>query len=66
MPFHDSTEDPRNNPDTLGVEGAMKYLADVKVNLDEVAMLAVSELLTSPTQGEFTREGFINGWKDIK
>jgi DCN1-like protein 1/2 len=44
----------------------MRYLADVKVNLEEVAMLAVSELLGSPTQGEFTRDGFCNGWKDLR
>jgi DCN1-like protein 1/2 len=44
----------------------MRYLADVKVNLDEVAMLAVFELLQSPTQGEITREGFCNGWKDLQ
>lgn len=41
----------------------MKYFGDIKVKLDEVVCLGISELLRSPSMGEFTREGYINGWK---
>ncbi|KAI2039172.1 Scaffold-type E3 ligase [Ophidiomyces ophidiicola] len=58
-------DSPTDNPDGIGIDGAMKYLADIKVNLDEVACLAISELLRSPSMGEFTRQGFIDGWKDL-
>ncbi|KAI1934006.1 Scaffold-type E3 ligase [Ophidiomyces ophidiicola] len=58
-------DSPIDNPDGIGIDGAMKYLADIKVNLDEVACLAISELLRSPSMGEFTRQGFIDGWKDL-
>lgn len=44
----------------------MKYFAAIKVELDEVACLAVSELLQSPSMGEFNREKFVNGWKSVK
>lgn len=40
----------------------MKYLGDLGVKLDEAAVLAVLTELSAPTMGEFTREGFINGW----
>ncbi|EEP80056.1 conserved hypothetical protein [Uncinocarpus reesii 1704] len=40
------------------------YRGDIKVNLDEVVCLAISELLRSPSMGEFTRENFVDGWKE--
>lgn len=57
---------PSDSPDDIGIEGAMKYFAAIKVELDEVACLAVSELLQSPSMGEFNREKFVNGWKSVK
>jgi DCN1-like protein 1/2 len=59
-----STSDaPGNNPDGIGIEGVMKYFGDINIELDEVACFGIAELLKSPTMGEFTREGFIEGWK---
>lgn len=43
----------------------MKYLGDLNVELDEVACLAVCELLKSPTMGQFTREGYLSGWRSV-
>lgn len=57
------TDEPEENPDSIGIEGAMKYLGDIQVQLDEVSCLAIAELLQSPSMGEFTREGFLNGWR---
>lgn len=57
------TDEPEENPDNIGIEGAMKYLGDIQVQLDEVSCLAIAELLKSPSMGEFTREGFLNGWR---
>jgi len=42
----------------------MKYLSDLGVKLDEAAVLTVLTELNAPTMGEFTREGFINGWSN--
>lgn len=54
---------PEENPDSIGIEGAMKYLGDIQVDLDEVCCFGIAELLKSPSMGEFTREGFIEGWR---
>lgn len=43
----------------------MKFLGDIHVQLDEVTCLGIAELLKSPSMGEFTREGFVNGWKSV-
>lgn len=69
LPFHELTihaDDVENNPDMIGIEGAMKYLGDTGVQLDEVACFAIAELLQSPSMGEFTRSGFLAGWKSLK
>ncbi|KAI9873102.1 MAG: Scaffold-type E3 ligase [Pleopsidium flavum] len=59
-------DSPVDNPDTIGVEGSMRYMADLQVDLDEVATLAVAEALSAPTMGEFTREGFVLGWRSLE
>lgn len=56
-------DDPKENPDTIGIEGAMKFFEGIQVRLDEVTCLAIAELLKSPSMGEFTRQGFVDGWK---
>lgn len=56
-------DDPKENPDTIGIEGAMKFLEEIQVRLDEVVCLAIAELLKSPSMGEFTRQEFVDGWK---
>lgn len=55
-------ENPREEPDKIGVEGSMKYLQDLGIKLDEVVVLAVLTELDAPTMGEFTRDGFVDGW----
>lgn len=40
----------------------MKYLGDLEVKLDEITCLGVAELCKCPAVGEFTRDGFIDGW----
>ncbi|KAL2221981.1 Cullin binding-domain-containing protein [Thermoascus aurantiacus ATCC 26904] len=61
--FDSYRDAPEDNPDAIGIEGAMKFLGDIRVQLDEVACFGVAELLKSPSMGEFTREGFVEGWK---
>lgn len=56
-------DDPADNSDGIGIEGTMKYLGDIQVRLDEVACFGVAELVKSPSMGEFTREGFVEGWR---
>ncbi|KAL4998564.1 Cullin binding-domain-containing protein [Aspergillus recurvatus] len=64
--FDQYRDSPEETPDTIGIEGAMRYLGDIEVELDEVTCLTVAELLQSPSMGEFTREGFLNGWRSVQ
>ncbi|KAJ5159607.1 Cullin binding-domain-containing protein [Penicillium canariense] len=57
-------ENPADSPDTVGIEGAMKYLGDIDVQLDEVTCLGIMELCKCPAMGEFNREGFLTGWRE--
>ena len=49
----------------IGTDGTVKYLGEIGVALDEVAMLAVLTQVAAPTMGELTRSGFVNGWDRI-
>ncbi|KAI8931918.1 hypothetical protein NX059_010820 [Plenodomus lindquistii] len=51
-------------PDTIGVEGTMKYFGDTDVNVEGLESLAVLEIVQAPTMGEMSREGFVNGWQE--
>ena len=55
-----------DNPNTIGIDGAMRYFKDINVQLDEVTCLAIMELCKCPAMGEFTREEFITGWRSVQ
>ena len=48
--------------DTVGMNGSMRFLGAIGVDLAEPTMLAVAEMLNAPSLGEFSREGFVTGW----
>jgi len=58
-------ENPKEAPDQIGIEGATNYLADLNVELDEVAQAAISDLLQCPSAGEFERGSFVLGWRSV-
>ena len=55
-------DQPKQNPDKILVEGVQKYLSDLSIALDEVVVLALCDLLSCPSIGEFDREAFVSGW----
>jgi DCN1-like protein 1/2 len=57
-----SPDEPTTNPDKINITGAQKYLTDLSIELDEVVHLALCDLLSCPSIGEFEREPFISGW----
>ncbi|ETI21624.1 hypothetical protein G647_07971 [Cladophialophora carrionii CBS 160.54] len=63
--FDQYRDNPRDAPDKIGIEGAQKYLTDLNVELDEVAHLAICDLLQCPSIGEFDREPFVSGWRSV-
>ncbi len=42
----------------------MNYLKAIGVGIDDIGMLIVSEIIKSPTLGQITREGFVEGWTE--
>ncbi|OAP62824.1 hypothetical protein AYL99_02051 [Fonsecaea erecta] len=63
--FDHYRDNPKDAPDTIGIEGAQKYLTDLGVELDEVAHLGICDLLQCPSIGEFERESFVSGWRSV-
>jgi len=60
----DKYRDP-NSPDSVLMEGMAKYLGDISVSIEDIGMLAVSEIVQSATMGEMSREGFVEGWSTL-
>jgi len=58
--------EPSDPEDTMTVNGVMKFLPAIGVGLEEETVLVLAEALKAPTMGEFTREGFVEGWKALK
>jgi len=58
-------DNPSGSPDKIGIDGAQIYLTDIEVDLDELAHLAICDLLQCPSIGEFERATFISGWRGI-
>ncbi|KAI4185611.1 MAG: hypothetical protein L6R41_004014 [Letrouitia leprolyta] len=64
--IHNPPDNAKNEPDSIGVEGSMRYLADLGLSLDEPVVLAILTELNAPTMGELTREGFCDGWRQLR
>lgn len=58
-----NADQPKDQPNIIGIDGAQKYLNDLGVGLEELVHLALYELLQSSSMGEFTRDKFIAGWR---
>ena len=52
--------------DSIGVEGSIRYLNDIGVELDEVVVLAILTEISAPTMGEISRKGFVDGWRSTR
>jgi DCN1-like protein 1/2 len=52
--------------DQISVDGTMKYLGDLNVNMESAEFLIPLEIVQAPALGEITKDGFIDGWKKIE
>jgi len=57
--YRENTDD----TDIVSVNGVMKYLTDLGVNLENVQMLVPLEIVQAPSVSELSKEGFVEGWK---
>ncbi|KAF2838101.1 DUF298-domain-containing protein [Patellaria atrata CBS 101060] len=53
---------PSDSPDNINTEGMMEFLEAIKVPVEDIGMLIVSEIVKSPSMGEIARDGFVQGW----
>lgn len=51
--------------DEIPIEGSIRYLEDINLGLEEVGVLGLAMELNAPTQGIFTKQGFIKGWTSL-
>lgn len=63
--FDKYREDAAGEPDHVGVDGTMKYLADIGVDIEGLESLAALEIVQAPAMGEMSREGFVKGWSAL-
>ncbi|KAF8339263.1 Cullin binding-domain-containing protein [Amanita rubescens] len=59
----DKYKDPRD--DDITIDGTLDLCSDLKVDPEDVALLAMAYELKSPRIGVWTRQGWIQGWKNI-
>ncbi|KAI0339122.1 DUF298-domain-containing protein [Trametopsis cervina] len=59
----DTYKDP--DEDEITVNGTIKLCQDLAVDPEDVVLLAVAYELKSPGMGEWTRKGWVDGWKAI-
>ncbi|KAL8669808.1 MAG: hypothetical protein Q9224_007715, partial [Gallowayella concinna] len=64
--FDTYRDNAKEEPDTISVEGSMRYLQDLGLSLEEPVVLAILTELSAPTMGELTRQGFVDGWKRLR
>ncbi|RKF73702.1 Defective in cullin neddylation protein 1 [Golovinomyces cichoracearum] len=57
--------DPNYGGESLGVDGVMKYLQDLGVNLETAEIFVPLEIVQAPGLGEITKSGFVNGWSAV-
>ncbi|CAE6475757.1 unnamed protein product [Rhizoctonia solani] len=59
--------DKYKDPDSadIGITGTIQWCEDLGVDPEDVSLLAVAYELKSPAVGEWTRSGFVDGWKKL-
>lgn len=56
---------PDDGPDVFSIGATMGYFEALGLGLEDPTVLALSKALDSPSMGEFTRKGFVDGWSQL-
>ncbi len=51
--------------DDISVDGTIKLCEDLDVDPEDVVLLAVAYELKSPSMGQWSRKGWVDGWKAL-
>ncbi|GAB7357986.1 hypothetical protein MBLNU230_g0153t1 [Neophaeotheca triangularis] len=63
--FDKYRDDPKEEPDEINVEGMQQLLGDLDISIEDIGALIFSELVSSPSLGKITREGFVDGFTNV-
>ncbi|GAA6005284.1 DCN1 family protein [Rhodotorula paludigena] len=55
-----------SNVDEIGMDGTMRYCADLAVDPEDVIMLALAWFTKAPTMGRFARSGWFEAWQTVR
>ncbi|KAF2148249.1 hypothetical protein K461DRAFT_262261 [Myriangium duriaei CBS 260.36] len=58
--FDQYRDSPQDTPDEINMEGTMKLMEALGIDIESVDMLVFSELVACPSLGTVTREGFVD------
>ncbi|KAH8178763.1 cullin binding domain-containing protein [Sarocladium implicatum] len=62
--FDSLRDDDADEKDKLELDSTMQYITNtLKVKLDDAGLFVVQWLVTAPSIGEITRQGYVDGWK---
>ena len=56
---------PDPDGDDITIDGTIKFCEDLNVNPEDVVLLAVAYELKSPSMGQWSRKGWVDGWKSL-
>ncbi|KAG8717131.1 Scaffold-type E3 ligase [Ceratobasidium sp. 395] len=51
--------------ENIGIDGTIRWCTDLEIDPEDVSLLAVACELKSPAVGEWTKSGFVDGWKRL-
>ncbi|ORY75071.1 Cullin binding-domain-containing protein, partial [Protomyces lactucae-debilis] len=51
--------------DIMQIDGTMQYLTDLGLDLEKAPVLAICMVLGAPTQGQFKRKPWLDGWRHL-
>lgn len=60
------TTGPEDDQDQITIDGSMRYLQDLDVELEEPVVFALLVELGAPTIGELSRQEFVEGWSRLR
>lgn len=62
--FDKYRNDVKHEPDVIGINGTSTLLEELEIDISDVGALVLSEVVQSPSLGNITREGWMQGWTE--
>ncbi|RMZ01848.1 hypothetical protein D0862_06222 [Hortaea werneckii] len=63
--FDKYRDNPSEEPDEINIDGLTELLGEMDIEPGDMGALIFSEIVSSPSLGKVTREGFVDGWSEL-